>query len=117
MLIRKDGVAVLCVAAGDLTPDVVVVDIGMPLLNGLDAGEQLKALRPQVKVIFSTPSGSGSSRRRTRESDAGCYSSVNARNSSSPRRSTWRTTASPALNRSSAARSAARPEIGVPLTA
>jgi YesN/AraC family two-component response regulator len=25
-----------------LQPDVVVVDIGMPLLNGLDAGEQLK---------------------------------------------------------------------------
>jgi DNA-binding NarL/FixJ family response regulator len=49
----SDGRALLK-AAGDLTPDVVVVDIGMPLLNGLDAGEQLKALHPQIKVIYLT---------------------------------------------------------------
>jgi DNA-binding NarL/FixJ family response regulator len=48
-----DGRALLK-AAGDLKPDVVVVDIGMPLLNGLDAGEQLKALQPGVKIIFLT---------------------------------------------------------------
>jgi DNA-binding NarL/FixJ family response regulator len=49
----SDGRALLK-AAGDLTPDVVVVDIGMPLLNGLDAGEQLKAQHPQIKVIYLT---------------------------------------------------------------
>ena len=48
-----DGRALLK-AAGELSPDVVVVDIGMPLLNGLDAGEQLKALHPGIKVIFLT---------------------------------------------------------------
>jgi DNA-binding NarL/FixJ family response regulator len=48
-----DGRALLK-AAGELSPDVVVVDIGMPLLNGLDAGEQLKALYPDIKVIFLT---------------------------------------------------------------
>jgi DNA-binding NarL/FixJ family response regulator len=48
-----DGRALLA-AAGTLAPDVVVVDIGMPLLNGLDAGEQLKALHPAIKVIFLT---------------------------------------------------------------
>jgi DNA-binding NarL/FixJ family response regulator len=48
----SDGRALLK-AAADLTPDVVVVDIGMPLLNGLDAGEQLKALHPHIKVITS----------------------------------------------------------------
>lgn len=48
-----DGRALLR-AADDLKPDVVVVDIGMPLLNGLDAGEQLKALHPQIKLIFLT---------------------------------------------------------------
>lgn len=48
-----DGRALLR-AADDLKPDVVVLDIGMPLLNGLDAGEQLKALHPQIKVIFLT---------------------------------------------------------------
>lgn len=49
----SDGRALLT-AAGELSPDVVVVDIGMPLLNGLDAGEQLKALHPHVKVIYLT---------------------------------------------------------------
>jgi DNA-binding NarL/FixJ family response regulator len=48
-----DGRALLK-AAGELRPDVVVVDIGMPLLNGLDAGEQLKALHPAIKVVFLT---------------------------------------------------------------
>src|SRR5262245_47658504 len=48
-----DGRA-LVKAASDLAPDVVVVDIGMPLLNGLDAGEQLKALHPAIKIIFLT---------------------------------------------------------------
>jgi DNA-binding NarL/FixJ family response regulator len=37
-----------------LHPDVVVLDIAMPLLNGLDAGRQLKAQRKSVKLIFLT---------------------------------------------------------------
>jgi DNA-binding NarL/FixJ family response regulator len=37
-----------------LHPDVVLIDIGMPLLNGLDAGRQLKAQRPSVKLIYLT---------------------------------------------------------------
>jgi DNA-binding NarL/FixJ family response regulator len=49
----SDGRALLK-GAGELSPDVVVVDIGMPLLNGLDAAEQLKALHPDIKVIFLT---------------------------------------------------------------
>jgi DNA-binding NarL/FixJ family response regulator len=51
----SDGRALLK-AAADLNPDLVVVDIGMPLLNGLDAGEQLKALRPDIKVVYLTQS-------------------------------------------------------------
>jgi DNA-binding NarL/FixJ family response regulator len=51
--IVSDGRALLK-AAADLKPDVVVVDIGMPLLNGLDAGEQVKTLHPQIKVIYLT---------------------------------------------------------------
>ena len=49
----SDGRALLK-AAGELRPDVAVVDIGMPLLNGLDAGEQLKTLHPGIKVVFLT---------------------------------------------------------------
>jgi len=49
----RDGRALLQ-AAADLKPDVVLVDVGMPLLNGLDAGRELKALMPNVKIIFLT---------------------------------------------------------------
>jgi DNA-binding NarL/FixJ family response regulator len=48
-----DGRA-LIEAAPKLRPDVVVVDIAMPLLNGLDAARQLKRSMPSVKVIFLT---------------------------------------------------------------
>ena len=37
-----------------LNPDVVLLDIAMPLLNGLDAGRQLKARRRSVKLIYLT---------------------------------------------------------------
>jgi DNA-binding NarL/FixJ family response regulator len=37
-----------------LHPDVVVIDVAMPLLNGLDAARQLKAQRRSVKLIFLT---------------------------------------------------------------
>jgi DNA-binding NarL/FixJ family response regulator len=35
-------------------PDVVLLDIGMPVLNGLDAGKQLRNLLPTVKLIYVT---------------------------------------------------------------
>ncbi|HXD18906.1 MAG TPA: response regulator transcription factor [Vicinamibacterales bacterium] len=41
-------------AAARLRPDVVVTDISMPGLNGLEALEQLKAARPDIKVIVLT---------------------------------------------------------------
>ena len=40
--------------AHDLHPDVIVLDIGMPLLNGLDAGRRLKQSMPDVRLIFMT---------------------------------------------------------------
>ena len=50
-----DGRALL-EAAPKLRPDVVVVDIAMPLLNGLDAARQVKRSMPSVKVVFLTVS-------------------------------------------------------------
>lgn len=41
-------------AAVKLQPEVVLLDIGMPVLNGLDAGKQLKALLPAVKLVYLT---------------------------------------------------------------
>jgi DNA-binding NarL/FixJ family response regulator len=37
-----------------LHPDVVLLDVAMPLLNGLDAGRQLKVRQPSVKLIYLT---------------------------------------------------------------
>lgn len=48
-----DGRALLK-AAADLKPDLVLVDVGMPLLNGLDAGRALKKSMPKTKIIFLT---------------------------------------------------------------
>jgi DNA-binding NarL/FixJ family response regulator len=50
-----DGRALLA-AAQELRPDIVVLDIAMPLLNGLDAARQLKGLLPEVRLIFLTVS-------------------------------------------------------------
>ena len=51
--IVRDGYA-LVNAAAKLQPDVVVVDIGMPKLNGLDAARLLKREMPKVKLVFIT---------------------------------------------------------------
>jgi DNA-binding NarL/FixJ family response regulator len=40
--------------AGELKPDVVVLDIAMPQLNGLDAGDRIKHLLPATKLVFLT---------------------------------------------------------------
>jgi DNA-binding NarL/FixJ family response regulator len=48
-----DGRA-LVAEAPKLHPDVVVVDVSMPSLNGLDAGERLKILLPDIKLVFLT---------------------------------------------------------------
>jgi DNA-binding NarL/FixJ family response regulator len=45
-------------AATKLRPDVVLVDIGMPSLNGLDAGRRLKQANPRLKLIYLTMNNS-----------------------------------------------------------
>lgn len=51
--IVEDGLALLK-AAAELRPDLVIVDIGMPLLNGLDAVREVKKNAPATKIIFLT---------------------------------------------------------------
>ncbi len=41
-------------AAEKLRPDVIVLDIAMPQLNGLDAGRKLQQKMPAVKLIYMT---------------------------------------------------------------
>lgn len=40
--------------ASELTPDVVILDIAMPLLNGIDAAEQIRKANSDVGIIILT---------------------------------------------------------------
>jgi DNA-binding NarL/FixJ family response regulator len=44
----------LVAAAESLAPDVVVLDVGMPKMNGLTACSRIKKVLPKAKVIFLT---------------------------------------------------------------
>jgi len=48
-----DGRALVRIAA-TLKPRLIILDIGMPLLNGLDAGDQIKQILRSVKLVFLT---------------------------------------------------------------
>jgi DNA-binding NarL/FixJ family response regulator len=52
---------VLCVSADgadavlkceELQPDVVVLDISLPQINGFEAARQIKAVSPETKIVF-----------------------------------------------------------------
>ena len=38
--------------AQELQPDVILLDISMPRLNGLEAAERIRAIAPQSKILF-----------------------------------------------------------------
>src|SRR5216684_6635585 len=40
--------------AGELKPDVAVLDIGMPLLNGVEATRQIRKLSPKTEILILT---------------------------------------------------------------
>ena len=49
----NDGQALL-EAASKLRPDVVVLDISMPIMNGLEAADRLREAGSRAKVVFLT---------------------------------------------------------------
>jgi DNA-binding NarL/FixJ family response regulator len=49
----EDGRALLA-SADRLKPDIILMDISMPLLNGIEAARQLRKRVPQSKIIFLT---------------------------------------------------------------
>jgi len=48
-----DGQTLLSTAV-TLKPDIVVLDVSLPVLSGLDAGYRLKKLLPSVKLVYLT---------------------------------------------------------------
>jgi DNA-binding NarL/FixJ family response regulator len=48
-----DGLSLL-EAAPKLNPNIIVLDIGMPMMNGINAGQRLKQLMPSVRLIYLT---------------------------------------------------------------
>lgn len=51
--IFSDGQALLA-AVPELRPDVIVLDVGMPLMNGLEAGKRIKKLVRAVRIVYLT---------------------------------------------------------------
>lgn len=70
--IVEDGRALL-EAAVRLRPDVIVADISMPQLNGIDALVQLRRENPQVRVVFLTMHAEIAYARRALEAGAAGY--------------------------------------------
>lgn len=44
----------LLALANELDPDLVFVDVAMPLLNGIEATRQIKRMKPRIKIIVVT---------------------------------------------------------------
>jgi DNA-binding NarL/FixJ family response regulator len=49
----SDGVEALRLCR-DLEPDIAVLDISMPRLNGIDAAREIKRVSPSIKIILLT---------------------------------------------------------------
>lgn len=78
----RDGLRVIGVARNGseavelallLGPDVVLMDLGLPKLDGIEATRQLQALDPTARVIALTGSADEETRRRAFEAGAVDY--------------------------------------------
>ena len=65
----------LLAAVQDLRPDVIVLDVHLPNLDGLAACRQVTQAHPEVKVIMFTAADDPALRRRALE--AGAFAFVN----------------------------------------
>lgn len=53
----QDGLSAIGLAER-LQPDLVLLDIGLPGLNGIDAARQIRQLAPEAKIVFVTQESS-----------------------------------------------------------
>jgi DNA-binding NarL/FixJ family response regulator len=64
-----------------LQPDILILDIGMPCLNGLDAGRRLKHINPKLKLIYLTMNNSVEYAREALQAGASAFVLKNTRTS------------------------------------
>ncbi|MFP4550749.1 MAG: response regulator [Spirochaetales bacterium] len=69
---RSDGQGAI-EAAEALSPDVILMDVGMPIMNGIEATREVKRLRPQTRVIGLSMYDDEPTRRLMREAGAEAY--------------------------------------------
>jgi len=68
-----DNGQALVEAALKLTPNLVVLDISMPILNGIDAAKEIKQALPATKLVFLSMHSSGIYLRKALEAGASAY--------------------------------------------
>ena len=68
----QDGRAIV-EAAERLRPDIVVLDVSMPVLNGIDAARQIRQARPDMIIVFLTMHASPMYLRRALDTGAVGY--------------------------------------------
>jgi DNA-binding NarL/FixJ family response regulator len=59
--------------AGSLQPDVILMDIAMPIMDGLQATKQIRKQKPQACILMLTGSNSRTDVDRAREAGAAGY--------------------------------------------
>jgi DNA-binding NarL/FixJ family response regulator len=70
--IAKNGHEMIA-AAKELQPDVIIVDISMPLLNGIDAVSEIRSAGIQTKIIYLTMHPEANYARRALATGASAY--------------------------------------------
>ncbi len=65
-----DGLEALKIAQSDQQIDVILMDINMPNLNGIEATREIKKIRPELPIIIQTAYVLSDEKKRS--IDAGC---------------------------------------------
>ncbi len=69
----KQAVEFVKSATNENMPNVVLMDIAMPILNGIDAAKRIKNLNPDIKIIMLTSIDEKESVLRAFNSGANAY--------------------------------------------